>query len=68
MVTPQLTRRELQVLGLITQGKTNKQISADLKIAESTVRFHISHILHKLEVGDRTQAVILAIKQGLVSL
>jgi DNA-binding NarL/FixJ family response regulator len=68
MVTPQLTKRELEVLSLITAGKTNKQISADLKIAESTVRFHIGHILDKLEVSDRTQAVIQAIKQGIVSL
>ncbi len=52
----------------MAEGKNNKQISTNLSIAESTVRFHISHILNKLEASDRTQAVITAIKQGVVNL
>ena len=68
MGTPELTNRELEVLRLIAKGKNNPQISTDLNIAESTVRFHISHILSKLGVGDRTQAVITAVKHGIVSL
>lgn len=66
--TTRLTNRELEVLRLIAEGKNNKQISTDLSIAESTVRFHISHILNKLEASDRTQAVITAVKQGIVNL
>jgi two-component system NarL family response regulator len=68
MTMPQLSDRELEVLQLIAQGKTNPQISADLNIAESTVRFHINHILSKLGVSDRTQAVITAVNRGIVSL
>lgn len=64
----ELSNRELQVLRLIAQGKNNPQISADLNIAESTVRFHVSHILTKLEVNDRTQAVIAAVHRGIVEL
>jgi len=64
----ELSKRELEVLRLMAQGKNNAQISIDLKIAESTVRFHIGHILKKLGVGDRTQAVIRAVKQGIVNL
>lgn len=66
--TTELSERELEVLSLMVQGRNNPQISADLKIAESTVRFHISHILSKLNVSDRTQAVIAALKRGLVKL
>lgn len=65
---PELSARELEVLRLIANGKTNPQISTDLNIAESTVRFHINHILSKLGVSDRTQAVITAVKRGIVSL
>lgn len=65
---PELSGRELEVLRLIAQGKTNSQISTKLNIAESTVRFHISHILNKLGVSDRTQAVITAVRRGIVTL
>jgi DNA-binding NarL/FixJ family response regulator len=68
MTMPELSDRELEVLQLMAKGKTNPQISANLDIAESTVRFHINHILSKLGVSDRTQAVITAVNRGIVSL
>jgi two-component system, NarL family, response regulator len=66
--TLELSDRELEVLRLMAKGKANPQISADLKIAESTVRFHINNILSKLSVSDRTQAVIAAVNRGIVNL
>lgn len=68
MTLPELSDRELEVLRLMAKGKNNTQISTDLQIAESTVRFHINHILSKLEAEDRTQAVIQAVKRGIVIL
>ncbi len=68
MGTPELSERELEVLQLMAKGKNNPQISAELKIAESTVRFHVNHILSKLGVSDRTQAVITAVHRGIVNL
>lgn len=65
---PELTEREMDVLRLLVQGKSNLEIAADLCIAEGTVKFHINHILNKLGVDDRTQAVIAALKRGLASL
>ena len=62
-----LTDREAQVLNLLAQGKSNKEIASYLQIAEDTVKSHIRHILTKLGVQSRTQAVILAIRQGLVA-
>ena len=62
-----LTDREAQVLSLLAQGKSNKEIASYLQIAEDTVKSHIRHILTKLGVQSRTQAVILAIRQGLVT-
>lgn len=60
-----LTRRELEVLGLIASGKNNKEIAAALFISEKTVKTHVSHVLDKLGVPDRTQAALLAAKHGL---
>lgn len=68
MTRPELSDRELEVLRLMAKGKTNPQISAELNISESTVRFHINHILSKLNVNDRTQAVITAVNRGIVEL
>ena len=68
MTKTELSDRELEVLRRMAKGKTNPQISAELNIAESTVRFHINHILDKLEVSDRTQAVIAAVHRGIVEL
>lgn len=68
MTAPTLSTREQEVLQLIAEGKANPQISAELNIAESTVRFHVGHILDKLGVSDRTQAIVQAVNQGLVHL
>jgi DNA-binding NarL/FixJ family response regulator len=61
-----LTRRELEVLALIGQGRSNKRIAFELGISEKTVKAHVGHLLAKLGVGDRTQAALLAVRQGLV--
>ena len=55
-----LTRQQLRVLMLLTEGKLNKQIAYELSITEATVKAHVSAILQKLDVSSRTQAVILA--------
>lgn len=64
----ELTPREHEVLVLLVQGKQNKEIAAELVIAERTVKFHISSIFGKLGVGNRTEAVTMAIQHGLVDL
>ena len=61
-----LTERELEILLLIAQGKQNQDIADELFIALKTVKTHVSNILSKLQVTDRTQAVIYAFKHGLV--
>ncbi|WP_040952390.1 response regulator [Gorillibacterium massiliense] len=63
-----LTKREAEVLRLMAEGKSNKSIGDHLFISEKTVKNHVSSILQKMEVEDRTQAVIIAIKTGLVTL
>jgi DNA-binding NarL/FixJ family response regulator len=55
------------VLTLITQGHTNAEIACDLHLSEGTVKTHIGHILAKLDLRDRVQAVILGYESGLVS-
>ncbi|GGA72328.1 response regulator [Ornithinibacillus halotolerans] len=62
----QLTDREMEILLLIAQGKSNQEIADELFIALKTVKVHVSNILGKLEVQDRTQAVIYAFKHNLV--
>ena len=62
----ELTSRELDVLRLVASGKPNKQIAAELEISERTARTHVSRILHKLRVSSRTQAALLAVREGLV--
>ncbi|MDQ0245030.1 NarL family two-component system response regulator LiaR [Bacillus fengqiuensis] len=62
----QLTAREMEILLLMAQGKTNQEIADELFIALKTVKTHVSNILSKLEVQDRTQAVIYAFKHELV--
>ncbi len=62
-----LTPRELDVLTLIARGRSNKVIARELGVAEKTVKTHVSHILAKLGVADRTQAALYAVKQGLQS-
>jgi len=61
-----LSPREAEVLGLITQGMSNHQIAEQLFIGEETVKSHVRSILRKLGVKDRTQAVSLALREGLV--
>jgi len=63
----ELTPRELEVLQLIAQGKSNREIANELVISEKTVKTHVSNILSKLHLNDRTQAAIYAIKHGLES-
>jgi DNA-binding NarL/FixJ family response regulator len=63
-----LTARETDVLRLLTEGKANKQIAADLMIGENTVRTHVSSILAKLGVQSRTQAALYAAQIGLAKL
>lgn len=61
-----LTNREMEILLLMTQGKTNQAIADELFIAVKTAKVHVSNILNKLEVQDRTQAVIYAFQHQLV--
>jgi len=63
---PRLTERELEIITALAHGQGNKQIARGLHISEKTVRNHISNIYKKLHVYDRTQAVLYAIKEGLV--
>ncbi len=67
MSNPELSDRELEIVLLMVDGKSTQEISAALSIAESTVKFHINNILSKLGVNDRTQAVIAAMKRGIVN-
>lgn len=59
-----LTKREQEVLREIAKGRSNKEIAAELHITEQTVKTHVSNILAKLEVDDRTQAALYAVKHG----
>ncbi len=63
---PELSDRQLEVLRLITNGKSNQEIGATLYITEDTVKYHVNNILSKLGVNDRTQAAMLALKRGMV--
>jgi len=61
-----LTEREIEVLKLIANGRSNKEIAGDLTLSEKTVKTHVSNILKKLHVADRTQAALYAVRQHLV--
>ncbi|MEW8971793.1 MAG: response regulator transcription factor [Mesobacillus sp.] len=63
----ELTKRELEVLKEIAKGKSNKEIAASLYITEKTVKTHVSNLLAKLELADRTQAALFAVKNKLVN-
>lgn len=63
-----LSIREMEVLAFITQGKSNKEIALSLGISHQTVKNHVTAILRKLNVGDRTQAAIFALRRGWVKL
>lgn len=62
-----LTQREIQIVELICDGMTNKQIGDELEISCETVKEHVQHVLRKIGVTDRTQAAVWAIRRGLVS-
>lgn len=64
----QLTARELDVLRLIRDGRRNKQIADELCIAETTVNFHIKNLVDKLQANDRTHAVTIAVRRGMLEL
>ncbi|MEI9978615.1 MAG: response regulator transcription factor [Edaphobacter sp.] len=63
-----LTSRELDVLRLIRDGRRNKQIADELAISETTVNFHIKNLVDKLQANDRTHAVIIALRRGLLQI
>lgn len=65
---PELTPRELDVLRLVVQGKSNRDASIALYVSEETIKSHIKNILTKMGVGDRTSAATMALKRGLVRL
>ncbi len=67
IITDKLTGREVDVLRLIARGLSNADIAARLHLSEGTVRNHVSAILAKLDVSDRTQAAVIAIQHGLGS-
>jgi DNA-binding NarL/FixJ family response regulator len=63
-----LSDREREVLNLMARGMSNKEIAKSLWISETTVKTHVSHVLHKLGQADRTQAVLAAVRSGIVRL
>jgi two-component system NarL family response regulator len=68
LTTSGLTRREIQVLQLVAGGKGNKEIAVALSISEGTAKTHVSAILTKLDAADRTQAVTIALRRGILRL
>lgn len=68
IVHTDLTVREREILGCIVRGRSNREIGIDLGVSEGTIRIHVSHILGKLGVSDRTQAAVAAIERGIIHL
>jgi DNA-binding NarL/FixJ family response regulator len=67
-VLSQLSLRELEVLQLVGRGLSNKEIAARLGLVEGTVKIHVTNILAKLRVSDRTQAILAAVKRGIIQI
>jgi DNA-binding NarL/FixJ family response regulator len=61
-----LTARELEILGMVSKGLTNKEIGRAIQVSPFTVRNHVGHIIAKLDVGDRTEAATVAMQQGIL--
>jgi len=68
MADEPISPRELEVLSLMAAGKRNKEIASELSIAEDTVKMHVRNILSKLQVNDRTEAVTVALRRGIIRL
>jgi DNA-binding NarL/FixJ family response regulator len=66
--TEGLSEREIEVLKQIAEGNRNKDIGVQLSISEETVKAHVRHILEKLNAKDRTQAVSIGIRRGIIQL
>jgi DNA-binding NarL/FixJ family response regulator len=66
--TPRLTERELEVLRLVAQGKSNREIAGDLYISENTVKNHVRNILEKLQLHTRMEAVMYAVREKLLDI
>ncbi|MCC6173679.1 MAG: response regulator transcription factor [Chloroflexi bacterium] len=62
-----LSQRELEVLALIVEGLTNKEIASRLCLSPDTVKNHVVHVIQKLGVSDRTQAAVMAVRQGMIA-
>jgi DNA-binding NarL/FixJ family response regulator len=67
-VLSHLSNRELEVLALVAKGLSNKEIGVQLNVVEGTIKVHLKNILSKLSVNDRTQAILVAIKRGIIHL
>jgi len=67
-VLSQLSPREIEVLQLVARGLSNKEIGAELRVVEGTIKIHVTNILAKLRVNDRTQAILAAVKRGIIHL
>jgi two-component system response regulator DegU len=67
-VISSLTRREIEILDYKAQGMLNKQIAVQLGISEQTIKNHVTSILRKLNANARTEAVILALRKGLITI
>jgi DNA-binding NarL/FixJ family response regulator len=68
MADESISARELEVLSLVAAGRRNKEIASELSIAEDTVKMHVRNILSKLQVNDRTEAVTIALRRGIIHL
>jgi DNA-binding NarL/FixJ family response regulator len=67
-VLSQLSARELEVLRLVAKGLSNKEVGAALRLVEGTIKIHLTNILAKLGVSDRTQAILAAVKRGIIQI